>query len=108
MGFLTLSRINEKGDIPTFEFKNKTEMDNILDVWAETTGDNTVFVSFPSEQFDYKYPYFHTSNCLDSIYDFIFDYYNHSNVNHINHNIFEFENHKEAFNYCIDLTDGSE
>jgi len=103
---LTLSRLFEDGDIPSYEITNEKEILLILKNWLDTTEIDSTFVCFESfENVEYKdeHPTFLVSNNKDDIKMFIVRILDEVDFNF---NIFEFENYEEAFNYCIDLKEG--
>lgn len=117
---LTLSRKNENGDIPTFTFQNlPVDLDSDfandaqmkLYDWIKTIDfPNSVLVCFETfrndRDFRNEVDTILVSNSLDEIVDFYESHLELKYTNDINFSVFEFENYKDAFEYCIELREG--
>ena len=118
--YLTLSRKNENGDIPTFAFKNlpmdlNQDFANDAQIklydWIKTIDlDNSVLVCFETFKIDRNFRNevgaILVSHNWDEITDFCESHLDCNLINDVNFSVFEFENYKDAFEYCIDLREG--
>jgi hypothetical protein len=131
MAKITISTSNQAGDIPTYEFTKKELLNKFFTTIQEQLelSEDKVFVAFPSFELnfeDYKQmlddqnnhtinsyfkllnPSFFVSSNIDDILFFYYDYISRQDCETINFNFFCFKTFTEAFNYCIDLKDGTE
>ena len=117
---LTLSRKNENGDIPTFTFQNlPVDLDSdfandaqmkIYDWIKPIDFPNSVLVCFETfrndRDFRNEVDTILVSNNWDEIVDFCENHLDGSYTYDVNFSVFEFENFKDAFEYCIELREG--
>ena len=117
---LTLSKKNEKGDVPMFTFPNaqmylNSELANPAQLklyeWIETIDlENSVLACFETfrveDDFRNDVCAILVSHDWYEITEFCESHLDFKRAKDINFAIFEFENYEEAFKYCMDLREG--
>jgi DNA gyrase/topoisomerase IV subunit A len=104
---ILLSISNQAGDIPTYDLTKNKLIEQL------SLSNDKVFVSFLSDleakrndDFSEEHKAFLISSCVVETVNYLFDQSDLQKS--FSFNCFCFENYYEAFNYCIDLKDGTE
>jgi len=108
-GNLTLCDLVLNGDIPRYDTKCISELEELVSHWLESKKDETVFVCFQNwrnGECSEEQNRFLVTHKKEEIELEEMDWLSRMNFNNVDYAIFEFISYEEAFKYCIDLKEG--
>lgn len=98
------------GDIPTYKFTEKEELEQVVNYWLEPKDeDKSVFVCFQNwRNVDYRSEQttILVTHRTEDVEDFMEKFILDIDLKEIDFSIFEFDSYEESFKYCTDLREG--